>query len=96
MSTPTPVTFGGGEGAPVLILLPNPFPNAVTAGETIRTVLARINAYRAPDRQILGALSLETGRPLSLDLRIYSRLVAHEETMGRYLQLGPSSYRQLL
>jgi hypothetical protein len=93
MTAPHTVTFGGGtaESPSVLILLPNPFPNSVTAGETLRTVLARINAFRAPDRQILGALSLETGRPLPLDLRIYGRLVAREEAIGSYLQAGPSS-----
>lgn len=85
---PTPVNFA----TPVLILLPNTFPNAVTPGETLEAVLARINAYRAPTRQIVGATAVDTGRPIPLNTRITSRLVAHEVVLNPYLQMGPTQY----
>ncbi len=90
MDAPPPVTFTT-PGTPVLILLPGGFPYAVTAGETVRTVLARINAFRAPDRQITGLRS--SGQRVPLDLRIFGRMVAHEESRGNWLQASPSSYR---
>jgi hypothetical protein len=90
MTTPGPVTFV--EGEPALILLPNPYPNAVTSGEYLGTVLARINAFRAPNRQIIGATCPQTGRHLPMDLRITGRLVAQEVVRNQYLQFGPTQY----
>jgi len=77
---------------PVLILLPNPYPNAVTPGETLESVLARINAYRAPTRQIVGATTVDTGRTIPLDTRITTRIVANEVVLNQYLQMGPTQY----
>jgi hypothetical protein len=92
MSVPDPVTFTASL-TPVLILLPNPFPNAVTPGETLETVLARINAYRAPGRQIVGAVTTDTGRRIPLNTQITNRLVAQEVLANQYLQFGPEQYR---
>ena len=83
-----PVNFG----TPVLILLPNPFPNAVSPGETLEMVLSRINAYRAPTRQIVGATAVDTGLHIPLDTRITSRIVANEVVLNQYLQMGPTQY----
>ena len=87
--TPDPINFAL---APVLILLPNPFPNAVTPGETLEDVLARINSFRAPGRQILGAVALDTGLPIPLNTRITNRIVAREVLPNQYLQMGPTQY----
>ena len=89
-----PVTFTGGD-QPALILLPNPFPNAVTAGETLEIVLARINAYRAPTRQIVGAICHSTGRHLPLNTPITGRMIVEEVVAGQYLQFGPTQYAAL-
>ncbi len=97
MSTPDGFTFASASsseaGPSTLVLLPNPFPNTVNPGETLRVVLARINAFRGPERQIIGARSMETGHPLPLDMPIQGRVVAYEERVGMYLHMGPSSYR---
>lgn len=90
-ATSDPVNFAYSV-TPVLILLPHPYPNAVTSGETLEVVLARINAYRAPTRQIVGAITIDTGRPIPLDTRITSRLVAREVILNQYLQMGPTQY----
>jgi hypothetical protein len=87
-----PVSFGTPSMAPVLILLPNSFPNAVSPGETLESVLARINAYRAPNRQIVGATDPTTGRPIPLSTPITNRLVAQEVVLNQYLQMGPAQY----
>jgi len=90
--THDPVTFGASLATPVLILLPNPFPNAVTSGEMLETVLARINAYRAPGRQIVGAVTTDTGLPIPLHTQITNRMVAREVLANPYLQFGPEQY----
>jgi hypothetical protein len=76
---------------PVLILLPSLYPNAVSAGETLGTVLSRINAFRSPTRQIIGAEDPTTGRLLAQDTPIVGRVVAQEVCMNQYLNAGPSS-----
>lgn len=93
-NTITPVTFTS-SNQPALIVLPNTFPNAVTAGETLGTVLARINAYRAPTRQIVGAICPKTGHHIPLNTPITGRMVVEEVVAGQYLQFGPTQYAAL-
>lgn len=54
---------------PVLCLMPMGLTLAVSPGESYATVLARFNAFRAPDRQIT-ALWAQDGRSVPLALRV--------------------------
>lgn len=93
MPDPTPVMF---TGAPLsLVLLPSTFPNAVTPGETLSDVIARVNAYRAPTQQIVGAIIPATGRHLPLSMVINGPLVVEAIFAGQYLQFGPTQYATL-
>lgn len=84
-----PVTF---TATPSLVLLPSLYPNAVSYGETLGDVLKRINAFRSPSRQIVGAMCPTTGRHVSLTLPITGPLVVQEVMKDEYLQFGPTQY----